>query len=191
MRKSHPGVVIEPAVQEYCVKPQYDADGVQVSAGIRRDGKEEGDPVPLEPPLSYQKPPDVMVLIKRMMENERLMAKLDAEGFDTPEEADDFAIEDDPLDPLTPYEKHFEPPPVSASTGDDSGAGKRAPQDAASPAAVNNSLASRGQESEPQSDGSSRRTKEARKRSASDDRQQERSRSKDTRGEDHSEDSED
>lgn len=89
----------------------YDQDGVQVSAEIRRDGKEYGDPVPLEAPLGYTPPPDIMTLIKTMVRNELFQKKLAEEGYETFEEADDFDIEDDPVDPLTPYEKVFEPPP--------------------------------------------------------------------------------
>lgn len=103
-----PSEVLEP---EYLIPPVFDADGVQASAGIGKDGKEYGDPVPMAPPVGFAPPPDLMQMIKRMVRNEQLMAIADKEGFDTFEEAEDFEIEDDPLDPLTPYEEIFLPRP--------------------------------------------------------------------------------
>ena len=117
--ESLPGYVVEPPgeldrdeVRRFIIQPTYDEDGVQSAAGIGLDGKEYGDPLPMAPPVGYQQPPDLMQMIKSMIQSERFAQEVDAQGFDTPEEADDFDIEDDPSDPLTPYEKHFEPPPA-------------------------------------------------------------------------------
>lgn len=97
------------SVEEYCTKPVFDQDGVQVSAGIGPDGLEYGDPVPMAPPIGYDSPPDLMHMIRSMIRNERFMQGLDEAGVETFEEADDFELDDDPLDPLTPYERVFDP----------------------------------------------------------------------------------
>lgn len=48
-------------------------------------------------------------MIRRIVHSETMKLASMQAGIDTPEEADDFDIEDDPLDPLTPYEEHFMP----------------------------------------------------------------------------------
>lgn len=122
----HPGVVVEGPIEEYCVKPVFDADGVQASSGIGVDGRELPDPVPLAPPLGYDPPPDLMNMIRTMVRHERFNAAMDAAGADTWAEANDFDVPDDPLDPFDVYEKAFQsveekPPakpaaPAAAST---------------------------------------------------------------------------
>lgn len=104
------GYPVGPAVEEYCVKPNFDADGVQVSSGIGVDGKEYPDPVPMSPPIGYEPPSDVMLMLEQIFQ--RGKAVLAAAELETEEEANDFDILDDPLDPLTEYEKVFEPPPA-------------------------------------------------------------------------------
>lgn len=108
MAKSHVGVPVGEPVEEYLVKPVFDADGVQVSSGIGKDGKEYPDPVPMEPPIGYNAPPDLMTMIKTMVHAEHFRRAVDEAGGETFEEADDFEIDDDPLDPNTIYEKYFE-----------------------------------------------------------------------------------
>lgn len=94
---------------EYWLAPMYDADGVQSSSGIGTDGKEYPDPVPMAPPIGYNTPPDLMQMIRSMVRSEEIRRAQDAAGVETFEEADDFDIDDDPLDELTPYEKLFYP----------------------------------------------------------------------------------
>lgn len=108
------GVVTEPAAEEYCTKPYFDDDGVQVASGIGPDGKEYPDPVPFSVPLGYQAPPDLMTMIKQMVHSQVAQTILDDAGMETFDEADDFDIEDDPIDPLTPYESVFFPKPEAA-----------------------------------------------------------------------------
>jgi len=108
-------------VEEFCTKPQWDEDGVQSAAGIGLDGKEYGDPVPLEPPVGFENPPDLMEMMCSMIRNDAMQRRLEAEGFDTEEEAGDFDIDDDPLPPLTIHEallatpKEPTPPPSPPS----------------------------------------------------------------------------
>lgn len=103
-------------IEEFCTKPTFDEDGVQVSAGINSKGQEVTDPVPVQPPVGYQPPPDLMTMIRTMIHSERFnqaMHQIEAETF---EEADDFDVEDDEVewfDDPTPYEAVFEPPPQS------------------------------------------------------------------------------
>lgn len=91
--------------------PGFDEDGVQTTSGLGKDGKEYPDPVPTAPPIGYQNPPDLMTMIRTMIQSERYQTALANEGLETFEEADDFEIEDDPVDPLTEYEKVFYPDP--------------------------------------------------------------------------------
>lgn len=95
------------------VPENVDEDGVvyQVSSTLSDDGRFElPDSVPMEPPLGYRAPPDLTTMIKTMVRNELFMQEVARAGYETFEESDDFDIEDDPVDPLTPYEKVFEPP---------------------------------------------------------------------------------
>lgn len=117
-------------VEEFCTKPTFDEDGVQVSSGIGKDGKEYPDPVPMAPPVGFSAPPDLMDMMRTMIRNESYQRRLDEEGFDTFEEAGDFDVDDDPLPPLTVHEALFAPPPPSE--GGESG---KAPQDAPMPVA--------------------------------------------------------
>lgn len=121
MKKSHVGIPIGEPVEEYLTKPYFDDDGVQVTSGIGRDGKEYPDPVPMAPPVGYDHPPDLVTMIRSMVRAEEFRRAVDAEGFETFDEADDFETEDDMefFDKLTDYEKVFEvptPAPEKAET---------------------------------------------------------------------------
>lgn len=76
--------------------------------GRRTIGKEYPNPVPLEPPIGYIQQEPLHVQIRRMVLSERMAQEADAAGFDTPEEADDFDVDDD-YDPSSPWEEVFEP----------------------------------------------------------------------------------
>jgi len=68
---------------------------------------------PVEMPMSFKRPQTLAEKIRELYKNERIMAELDAAGYETPEEADDFVCDDD-LDPSSPYEHdfdHLEPQP--------------------------------------------------------------------------------
>lgn len=71
-------------------------------------GREIPDPVPMAPPVGYQRQPSLTERIRDMVRSEHLrIAALEA-GQETFEEADDFEVGDD-LDPSTPYEEVFDP----------------------------------------------------------------------------------
>lgn len=81
----------------------------QVTAGQNELGQEMPDPVPVAPPVGYKPGPTLQDTILHMLKQQALRVAADTADFDSPEEADDFEIEDDPLDPLTPYEAEFLP----------------------------------------------------------------------------------
>lgn len=72
-------------------------------------GHEVPDPTVLEPPLGYIQQPDLMEMTRRMIRHEISRAAQDLE-METFDEADDFDIEDDPVDYTSPYEEFFDPP---------------------------------------------------------------------------------
>jgi len=95
---------------QFLVAPRFDTDGVQAASGIGVDGKEYPDPVPMAIPVGYERPPDIMDMIRSLVRSEALRTAADKEEVDTFEEAEDFDIPDDPIDRLTEFEKVFEPP---------------------------------------------------------------------------------
>lgn len=78
-------------------------------------GQEVPDPTIIDPPLGYIQQPDLMELMRRMIRTEMAQA-IDQTQFETFEEADDFDIDDDPVDYSSPYEEYFDPAP-GAPTG--------------------------------------------------------------------------
>lgn len=70
--------------------------------------REKPDPLPMQPPIGYKKTPSLSEQIRDMIRSEKLAQDLAAQGVETFEEADDFDIPDDPVDPSTPYEADFE-----------------------------------------------------------------------------------
>lgn len=108
-------------------KPQMDLEEYHLKLeekGLTPDGASlVPDPTPIAPPLGYKRQPSMVEHIRNMVKSERLRAEAESAGAETFEEADDFDVEDDPLEPNTPYEDIFEPldpslpaPPVE-STG--------------------------------------------------------------------------
>lgn len=78
-------------------------------------GQEVPDPTIIDPPLGYIQQPDLMELMRRMIRTELTQVAENSE-FETFEEADDFEVDDDPVDYSSPYEEYFDPPP-GAPTG--------------------------------------------------------------------------
>lgn len=73
-------------------------------------GQEVPDPTIVDPPLGYVPQPDLMELMRRMIRSQ-LSEAIDQTEFETFEEADDFDIDDDPVDYQSPYEEFFDPEP--------------------------------------------------------------------------------
>lgn len=73
-------------------------------------GQEVPDPTIVDPPLGYVAQPDLMELMRRMIRTE-LSQAIDESEVETFDEADDFDIDDDPVDISSPYEEYFDPAP--------------------------------------------------------------------------------
>lgn len=74
---------------------------------LNERGHEVPDPTPVAMPLGLSRPEPIHVMIQRLVRTE-LSQQAQQQDMETWEEADDFDIEDDELDPLTPYEAFFE-----------------------------------------------------------------------------------
>lgn len=70
---------------------------------------ETPDPTPVAMPAGFKRPETLEERIRRLVRSERFAAEMEAAGFETFDEADDFDVEDDRPDPATPYELHFDP----------------------------------------------------------------------------------
>lgn len=94
-------------------------------------GHEVPDPTVMEPPLGYIKQPDMMELMRRMIRG-TLSQAADELHVETFEEADDFEVDDDPIDYSSPYELYFDPSP-GAPSGPPGDATNTSPNDSPSP----------------------------------------------------------
>lgn len=80
-------------------------------AKLNDRGEEKLDPTPMAIPVGFERPLTMEQQVARLMraQYEMQVKVRDMTGVETPEEADDFDIEDDPIDMTTPYEEHFMP----------------------------------------------------------------------------------
>lgn len=76
---------------------------------LNPDGSENPDPTPIAPPVGYRKQPSLVETIRAMVREHSVALALAGQDAETFEEADDFDIPDDPLDPNSPWEGDFEP----------------------------------------------------------------------------------
>lgn len=85
---------------------------------LTESGAEVPDPVPMAPPIGYKKQPTMVDHIRAMVRSENLRREVEAAGYETMDEADDFDVDDD-FDPTSPYEHNFDPvaPVQAAPTG--------------------------------------------------------------------------
>lgn len=67
-----------------------------------KNATEKLDTTPVAVPLGFNRPPTLHETIQRILRTERFRQSLN--GEETFEEADDFDIPDDPIDPSTPWE---------------------------------------------------------------------------------------
>jgi len=102
-------------------------------------GHEVPDPVPVAPPIGYRRTPSLAEQIREMVRSERLRQEVEAAGYESFEEADDFEVGD--FDPRSPYEEVFEPTPAPElrkrhkKAADDAEAAKQRASEPASQAA--------------------------------------------------------
>lgn len=74
------------------------------------DGQEIPDSVPVAPNIRTKRVDNITRRIREVLKGEQLRKEALEAGFETFEEADNFDVPDDPVDPSTPYELVFEPP---------------------------------------------------------------------------------
>lgn len=65
---------------------------------------ERPDPTPLAPPVGFKREPTLMEKIQLMMLKDRVQRLQDELGAESPEEAEDFEIDGEDLEPGSPYE---------------------------------------------------------------------------------------
>lgn len=79
------------------------------------DGRyERPDPRPISIPIGMERPESLQEKMRRLIRDEVFNARLTEAGIETFDEADDFNIPDDPIDPGTPYEENFDPKGMTA-----------------------------------------------------------------------------
>lgn len=102
---------------------------------LNEAGQELPDPTPIAPPVGYIKQPSLHQLIREMVVREHQRLQAQGEDYESPEEAEDFDVDDD-FDPQSPWEENFDPlegaPEALRSPSSPSPEG--APQGAPSPA---------------------------------------------------------
>jgi len=74
-------------------------------------GREVVDPTPVEIPIGFRIPPTLEDRIRMLVRGEELRLAAERRGFETFRESEDFDIQEDPVDPHTPYEAVFDPLP--------------------------------------------------------------------------------
>jgi len=97
--------VIEEKPRDF--SPRYARAERARDAYLTKQGHEKPDPTPIEAPLQLERQEPLHLKIRRMVQQEHVRAALEAQGIETPEEADDFEIGDD-FDPSSPYEHDFD-----------------------------------------------------------------------------------
>lgn len=110
-------------------KEVLDAERAMVSSRLSDDGRFEfPSSVPTEAPIGYRVPRSTVELMRDMIRREVSEAAAAAE-METWEEADDFEVEDDPLEPRTEYERLFDFPAtdIGEPLNDDAAGGSSEP----------------------------------------------------------------
>lgn len=79
----------------------------KIYAGLTDDGLEIPDPTPMALPIGHHPNESMDARIARIVSHS-LSVQAEKEGFETFSDADDFDIEDDPVDPSTPWETDFD-----------------------------------------------------------------------------------
>lgn len=100
---------VQTDLEEYLRQPRMVS---QQDMNHDKYGREIPDPVPMAPPVGYTPPFSMVAHLKEIVRRE-LSEVAASQELETYEDADDFDIEDDPIDPHTPYEAVFDPPPPS------------------------------------------------------------------------------
>lgn len=72
------------------------------------NGHEIPDPRPLAMPSGFRRPETLAEQVQRLVRRQ-LSGAAEEAGYETFEEANDFDLADDPVDPSTPFEPFFDP----------------------------------------------------------------------------------
>lgn len=91
------------------VKKSPVSDYVMNEAHLDENGHEVVSSTPMSPPLGWTKQPTMVDHIRNLVKSEMLRQATEATGNETFDEADDFNIDDDPIDHTVPMERIFEP----------------------------------------------------------------------------------
>lgn len=78
--------------------------------GYNEQGEQMVDPTPVRLPVGFKHVDNFAERVRQIVRGERLKAEAEAMGAESFEEADDFDVPDDPIDPSTPYEADFDAP---------------------------------------------------------------------------------
>lgn len=78
--------------------------------GYDENGGQMVSSIPVRLPVGFVHKDNFAERVRSIVRSERLKAEAEAMGAETFEEADDFEIADDPVDPSTPYEADFDAP---------------------------------------------------------------------------------
>jgi hypothetical protein len=81
---------------------------------LLEDGSEKLDPKPVVSQIKTGQPLTIQQQVRQLV-NQQLAAAAEAEGFESPDDADDFNVGDD-YDPESPYEYNFDPAISSDAT---------------------------------------------------------------------------
>lgn len=73
--------------------------------GLNKEGLEVPDKTPVAMPVDFKRPVPLQETVDRLINQN--FALREGADFDTVEEANDFEIDDDPIDPNTPFEREF------------------------------------------------------------------------------------
>ncbi|QXP07974.1 MAG: hypothetical protein [Arizlama microvirus] len=77
-------------------------------AKFDEEGREIPDPTPHSLAVGFRKPETIDEKILRLVKSREMQRDLEAQGYETFEDAEDFDVGDD-FDPQTPYELVFDP----------------------------------------------------------------------------------
>lgn len=77
---------------------------------LNETGGELLDSTPMAPPIGFTRQPSMFDIMRKMIADREI--ELAQQGYETPEEADDFDVGED-FDPSSPYEHDFDPPAPS------------------------------------------------------------------------------
>jgi len=80
-----------------------------VTKALDANGHETPSSRPMAIPVGARRPETLAEQVARLVRTEEWRRTMESHDLETFEESEDFDIEDDPVDPSTPYEEVFDP----------------------------------------------------------------------------------